>query len=75
MKHAMTLSISIVENGDTVNLAIFAGETFAEMLARYFTWGKFSRYDSFFLHKGIWFFAWGYFREEDHAKIDAFTVL
>ena len=38
---------------DTINVVIFAGGNFAKMLARYFTWGLFSRYYSYFLHKGI----------------------
>ena len=77
MKHAMTFSISIVKNGDTVNMVIFAGGNLSEMLARYFTWGKFSRYESFLIHKGIWvlFLRGGYFREEDRATISEFTVL
>ena len=43
------------------------------MVARHFTWGLFSRYYSYFLHKGIWvlFSRWGYFREEDKSAKNA----
>ena len=39
-----------------VNVVILAGEHFAKMLARPFTWGQFSRYYSHFLDKVICFF-------------------
>ena len=57
-----------------------------KMLARHFTWGYFSRYSSFSLHRVIWllFSRGGNFREEDksaknaknypYAKISTFTV-
>ena len=40
---------------------------FAKILARHFTWGYFSRYHSYFLHKGIWviFSRGGNFRKKD----------
>ena len=42
-------------------------ENFAKMLARHFSLGKFSRYYSYFLHKGILFSRGGNFREEDKS--------
>ena len=57
----------------TVNVVIFAGGNFAEMLPWPFTLSQFSRYYSYFLNKVIWdlFSREGIFREEDNIAINA----
>ena len=51
----------------------FRWRKIAQMLARLFTWGLFSRYYPKFLHKGVWvlFSRGGNFREEDKSAKNA----
>ena len=57
----------------TVNVVIFANGSFRENFGKIFHVGLFSRYNSYFLHKGIWvlFSRRGYFREEYQSAKNA----